>query len=52
LLRSFAKKVRVHRAQVRAVSNAELRAKTAIVPDGRYGVIVIDPPWRHASPWG
>ena len=41
----WVKQQRSEKAEVRARENAEVRAKEVIIPDGRYGVIVIDPPW-------
>lgn len=40
-----AKAIRAERAKERAEINASIAAREVVIPDGKYGTIVIDPPW-------
>lgn len=41
-----AKEIRLAKAEVRKEQNNEIRKIKAVMPEGFYGVIVIDPPWE------
>jgi len=41
-----AKRIRLQKAEVRRLEIQAVSAREVVIPDGKYGTIVIDPPWQ------